>query len=114
MTKSIRFRLTVWYAVILTMGFALFGGSIWWSLRHRLLEEFDEDLNDRASRFEMYFRARESGRNLHAAVICVRSWKEFCQGLPAQSYIKLRWSYGVLFSCLACIRSAAGAPPFRG
>ena len=87
MTKSIRFRLTVWYAVILTIGFALFGGSIWWSLRHRLLEEFDEDLNDRASRFEMYFRTESgevSGAHLGAEL------EEFCQALPTQSYIKLR------------------------
>jgi hypothetical protein len=50
--RSIRFRLTVWYAAILTAGLALFGGLIWLSLRHRLIGEVDRDLEGRASRFE--------------------------------------------------------------
>jgi heavy metal sensor kinase len=88
--KSIRFRLTAWYAVILTAGFALFGGLIWLSLRHRLLDEIDQDLNGRASRFEKYFRAESletSDKQLRDEL------DEFCQALPPLSYIDLRGSF---------------------
>jgi two-component system heavy metal sensor histidine kinase CusS len=92
--KSIRFRLTAWYAVILTAGFALFGGLIWLSLRHRLIEEIDEDLDGRASRFEKYFRAESletSDNHLRAEL------DEFCQALPPHSYIDLRGSFAFHF-----------------
>ena len=88
--KSIRFRLTAWYAVILTAGFALFGGLIWLSLRHRLLDEIDKDLDGRASRFEKYFRAESletSGNHLRSEL------NEFCQALPPLSYIDLRGTF---------------------
>jgi heavy metal sensor kinase len=88
--KSIRFRLTAWYAIILTAGFALFGGLIWLSLRHRLLDEIDQDLDGRASRFEKYFRAESletSDKQLRDEL------DEFCQALPPLSYIDLRGSF---------------------
>src|SRR5438270_608903 len=40
--RSIQFRLTVWYALVLTGALALFGGLIWLSLRKRLIRELDE------------------------------------------------------------------------
>jgi heavy metal sensor kinase len=88
--KSIRFRLTAWYAVILTAGFALFGGLIWLSLRHRLLDEIDQDLDGRAGRFEKYFRAESletSDKQLRDEL------DEFCQALPPLSYVDLRGSF---------------------
>src|SRR5271168_2540933 len=87
---SIRFRLTAWYAIILTAGFALFGGLIWLSLRHRLLDEIDKDLDGRASRFEKYFRAESletSGNHLRGEL------NEFCQALPPLSFIDMRGSF---------------------
>jgi len=83
-----RFRLTAWYAVILTAGLALFGGLIWLSLRQRLMEEVDEDLAGQASRFEKYFRTETiettSDKQLRAEL------NEFCQALPPHSYIDLQ------------------------
>ena len=63
-SHSIRFRLTVWYAAVLTAGLALFGVLLWVSLRHQLLADIDEELDGRASRFESYaahFAAKEAG-----------------------------------------------------
>ncbi len=82
---SIRFRLTAWYAAILTAGLALFGGLIWLSLRHRLLDEIDQDLAGRASRFEKYFK--EEGANPDEL-------NEFCQALPPLSYIDIYGTKG--------------------
>lgn len=85
---SIRFRLTAWYAAILTMGLALFGGLIWLSLRNRLLDEIDQDLAGRASRFETYFRAEAANPD---------ELNEFCQALPPLSYINVRGSRGFTY-----------------
>jgi heavy metal sensor kinase len=83
-----RFRLTVWYAAILTAGLALFGGLIWLSLRHRLFDEVDQHLADRSVRFEKYFRDEAANPD---------ELNEFCQGLPPFSYIDVRGSKGFNF-----------------
>ena len=51
---SIRLRLTAWYALFLIAALSLLSGLIWLSLRHRLVGEVDEDLADRAARFQTY------------------------------------------------------------
>ena len=52
--QSIRFRLTVWYAAVLTAGLALFGGLLWLSLRHQLLADIDQDLAGRACAWKLF------------------------------------------------------------
>lgn len=90
--RSIRFRLTMWYAGILSVGLAIFGGLVWFSLRHRLVSEIDRDLADRASRFEKYFRA-ESAEAAAGQLPGIDSLRdeldEFCQALPPGSTISL-------------------------
>lgn len=92
--RSIRFRLTLWYAVVLTAGLGLFGGLIWVALRQRLVAEIDRDLDGRASRFEKYFRSEStdaSGGQLRDEL------DEFCQALPAESYVYLSGANGFVF-----------------
>jgi len=92
--RSIRFRLTVWYAVILAAGLSLFSALIWLSLRHRLMEEIDQDLAGRASRFERYF----DGESAHAADDQLRDeLEEFCQAFPPSSYVEVRGANGFAF-----------------
>jgi signal transduction histidine kinase len=93
-TGSIRFRLTAWYALILTAGLGLFGGLIWLSLRQQLIGDVDRDIAGRASRFESYFRA-ESAEGAGAALR--DELEEFCQALPPDSYIDLRGTGGFTF-----------------
>jgi signal transduction histidine kinase len=93
--RSIRFRLTAWYAVILTAGFAIFGALIWLSLRHRLMEEIDEDLGGSASRFEKYFRAESLETT--SDIQLRQELGEFCQALPPHSYIDIRGASGFSF-----------------
>ena len=100
-SRSIRFRLTVWYALVLTAGLGLFGGLVWISLRHQLLGDVDRDLDGRAGRFESYFRA-ESAEGAGAGLR--DELDEFCQALPPDSYIDLQGSNGFLF------HYPAGAP----
>jgi len=92
--RSIRFRLTVWYAAVLTAGLALFGGLLWLALRHQLMAGIDRDLEGRASRFESYFRSEsgESGVDLSDEL------EEFSQALPPASYVILRGDNGFTFA----------------
>jgi len=101
--RSLRFRLTVWYAVILTAGLGLFGGAVWFSMRHRLVAEIDEDLDGRAARFERYFRsesAEASGAQLRDEL------EEFSQALPPAGYIGLRGTNGFEFHYPQAVRDA--------
>jgi signal transduction histidine kinase len=92
-SRSIRFRLTVWYAVVLTAGLGLFGGLLWFSLRHQLQADLDQDLLGRASRLESFFRTEtgEQGVNVGDELA------EFCQALPETSYVSLRGPNGFAF-----------------
>ena len=91
--RSIRFRLTVWYAGILIAGLGLFGGLLWLTLRHQLYSDFDHSLAERASHFENYFRqeSQEDGIDLKDEL------EEFCQALPQGSFIRLHGTNGFEF-----------------
>jgi two-component system, OmpR family, heavy metal sensor histidine kinase CusS len=92
--RSIRFRLTVRYAVVLAGGLSLFSVLIWLSMRHRLMDEIDQDLQGRATRLERYF-ATESAEVADAQLR--DELDEFCQALPASSFIELRGGDGFFF-----------------
>ena len=101
--KSIRFRLTMWYALILTAGLGLFGALTWLSLRHRLISEVDRELDAGASRFEKYFKTESA----EAPGQLRDELDEFCQALPPSSYISLSGSNGFVFR----YPEGGGAPP---
>ena len=92
--RSIRFRLTVWYTLVLTAALALFGGLTWLSLRHQLVGDVDRDLEGRASRLESYFRAESAEGE---AVKLRDELEEFCQALPPSSYTYLAGANGFVF-----------------
>jgi two-component system heavy metal sensor histidine kinase CusS len=92
--RSIQFRLTAWYAIVLAAALGLFAVLIWVSLRQRLVGDLDQDVAASAQRFEAYFQkeaAKESGEHLRAEL------DEFCQALPAANYVLLRGSRGFEF-----------------
>ncbi|MDP9171478.1 MAG: ATP-binding protein [Acidobacteriota bacterium] len=94
-SRSIQFRLTVWYGLVLAGALGLFGGLIWLSLRQRLIDETDRELKSSASRFEAYFRKEAelaSGNHLKGEL------DEFCQALPSSSYLDLRGASGFQFT----------------
>jgi heavy metal sensor kinase len=106
--QSIRFRLTVWYAAVLTAGLGLFGGLLWLSLRHQLLADIDHDLAGRATRLESFYRseASEDGGHITRKHLTIEL-QEFCQALPETSYVGLQGGNGFSFHFPA---NAAAAP----
>lgn len=92
--RSIRFRLTLWYALVLCAALGLFSGLIWFSLRQRLLSEVDRNLADTASQFQSYV-ARESAEN--PPVDLADELDEFCQALPPSDFLDFRGAHGFVF-----------------
>jgi len=93
-TRSIQFKLTVWYACALAVSLALFSGAIFVALRQQLMRSLDSDLTDSAARFQSYFLHQaelESGNHLKGELV------EFCEALPESSYIELRGAKGFVF-----------------
>jgi hypothetical protein len=66
-TRSLRFRLTIWYTAVLTAGLALFGTLLWLSLRHELNADLERDLDGRAARFESFFRSESAESGVHVS-----------------------------------------------
>src|SRR5271168_4779151 len=86
-TRSIRFRLTVWYALILSAALCIFSGLIWLMMEQRLLRDIRRGLDEEASRFEEFVRrevAEIPAVNLNDEI------EEFCHALPSSSYLELR------------------------
>ena len=95
-SRSIGFRLTVWYAAVLTAGLGLFGALIWFSLRQRLTGEVDRELEGRASQFERFFRT-EAAEAAGADAQLKDELGEFCQALPSAGYLSVSGASGFVF-----------------
>lgn len=86
-TRSIRFRLTVWYALILSAALCIFSALIWMMMQQRLLHDIRHGLDEEAGRFEVFVQREVSEVpevNLDDEI------EEFCHALPASSYLELR------------------------
>jgi len=94
-TRSIGFRLTVWYTLVLTSGFALFGALTWFALRHEFIAEIDQQLEHRGNQFTAYFEieSAEKGAGVRDEL------NEFCQALAPGNHIVLRGTGGFNFRC---------------
>lgn len=106
MTKrSIRLRLTVWYAAILLFGMALFAAGIWFTLEHRLVAAVDERLSQRVEgiRTVLVVESDVSGRDQLRQELA-----EFAQEIPEGDLIQLSDSKGPLLP-----GKAVSAPRFR-
>jgi hypothetical protein len=86
-TRSIRFRLTVWYALILSAALCVFSGLIWIMMDQRLTRDVRHALDDEASRAEGFIQ-REAAEI--PAVNLYDEIEEFCHALPSSSYLELR------------------------
>lgn len=108
--RSIRFRLTVWYALVLTAALGLFSVLIWVSLSHQLLGEIDRELEGRASRLEAYFKeevAKTTTLQLHDEL------EEFSQAFAPTSSIEIKGSNGFVFRYPPHDRSQSDARTLR-
>ena len=86
-TRSIRFRLTVWYALILSAALVIFSGLIWMMMEQRLQRDIRRGLDDEATRFETFVQKM----SLEVPVTHLGDEiEEFCHALPSSSYLDLR------------------------
>jgi signal transduction histidine kinase len=103
-TRSLRFRLTIWYTAVLTAGLGLFGSLVWLSLRHQLSADLERDLAGRATRFENFFRYKSGKSDAHLR----EELDEFCRALSPGSFIQVRGSQGFAFRYPAGTRREEG------
>jgi signal transduction histidine kinase len=86
-TSSIRFRLTVWYALILSAALCVFSGLIWLMMEQRLMRDIRRGLDEEAMRTEAFIQkeaAEVPPAELNGEI------EEFCHALPSSSYLELR------------------------
>ena len=89
-SRSIRFRLTLWYSLVLTFGMVLFGGFLVLAMRHQLYSEVDLGLRKRTEALDSFLREQESEGfpHLHDEIA------EFSQALPSEYSIAVLDSQG--------------------
>lgn len=85
-TRSIRFRLTVWYTLILSAALCVFSGLVWVMMQHRLLNDVRGGLDEEADRFEAFVRGEEAEV---PPVDLNEEIGDFCHALPSTSYLQL-------------------------
>jgi signal transduction histidine kinase len=83
-TRSVRFRLTVWYALILSAALCVFSGLIWMMMEQRLERDIRQNLLDEESRFESFLQREKDAPDLFDEI------EEFCHALPSSGYLELR------------------------
>lgn len=86
-TRSIHFRLTFWYALILSAALCVFSGLIWMMMEQRLMRDIRRGLGDEAARFEIFIQKEVAEV---PAVELNDEIEEFCHALPSSSYLELR------------------------
>jgi heavy metal sensor kinase len=87
MALSIRSRLTLWYALVLLVAFAVFGGSMWFALEHRLMASVDERL---AQRIQGVGNALGATAEIQSREQLEKELAEFVAEIPDGTLIQLR------------------------
>jgi heavy metal sensor kinase len=93
--RSIRFRLTIWYALALAAGLGVFALTIWVSMRHSLIRDVDSALVARAHSVESFLshELREQDVKVDEEL------DEYARGLPANTFIRVEdQNGGLIFS----------------
>lgn len=83
--RSIRFRLTVWYSLVLLAGLFLFAVSIWLSMRHSLLRDLNRGLHEQALNVGTFVNSE-----LHdPSVKLPEELGEYSHALPDNTYLEV-------------------------
>ncbi len=84
--KSIRFRLTVWYSLVLCAGLGSFALAIWFSMSHSLARDLDRALADQARGLAAFLGTEAM---LEPGVQLPEEIGEFSRGLPRDAYVRV-------------------------
>ncbi len=89
-TRSVRFRLTVWYALILSAALCVFSLLIFGLMEQRLMGDIRRGLDEEAARFEEFVQREVQIPDVNLT----DEIEEFCHALPSSSYLNLRPTAG--------------------
>lgn len=89
--RSIRFRLTLWYSIVMAAGLVLFAAAIWISMKHSLAFDLHRGLRDEAQHVRLFVNTElsEPATNLEEELA------EYSSGLPDGTYLEVTDSQGV-------------------
>ena len=82
---SIRFRLTLWYSLVLAASLILFAVAIWISMRHTLLFDLDRGLRNQALRVGLFVNNESSDPSTKLP----EELAEYSRGLPDDTYLQV-------------------------
>lgn len=91
--RSIRFNLTLWYLVVMSVGMAAFGGGTWLVLRQVMLDNRERGLDQRLLAMEQFIEHESRGGDLAAIQ---EEAREYATGLPAGHGLRVWNSSGEL------------------
>ena len=81
--RSIRFRLTAWYALILSAALCLLSALIWFLMAQRMLDDIHRGLEEQAGNFEAYVHHELKIPNVDLML----EIEDFSHALPSTSYL---------------------------
>ncbi|HSU30740.1 MAG TPA: ATP-binding protein [Bryobacteraceae bacterium] len=90
-THSIRFRLTLWYSIVMAAGLVLFAVAIWVSMKDSLAFDIDRGLRDEAHRVGLFVNTELR----EASTILEEELAEYSSGLPDDMYLEVTNGQGV-------------------
>ncbi len=91
-SHSIRFRLTVWYAIVLTTGLVIFGSATWLTMRHSLLNDLDQSLNQQIESAHSFVIAELNDPTVHLA----EELDEYAHALPSGANLRITDTNGAV------------------
>lgn len=89
--RSVRFRLALWYLVVLSAGMAVFGLASWFVLREVLVENQKQGLDLRLGALEAYLEQEARGNEV---ANIVEEAREYATGLPDNQGIQVQTGEG--------------------
>lgn len=93
--RSIRFRLTAWYTLILSAALCLLSVLVWFLMQQRMLDDIHRGLEEEAASFETYVHHEITIPN----VDLMEEMEDFAHAVPSTSYLNFT--------------PPSGAAPFR-
>ncbi len=108
--RSIRLRLTAWYSLVLLLGLSLFGFSMWFALRSRLVAGLDKRLSQRIQGVEAAAGERKTSDRARIQ----HEISEFASEIPDGTFLQLRDASGAILVPFPNQQPFAARAPLRG
>ena len=84
--RTVRFRLALWYSLVLAGGLVLFGAALWTSTRHSLQSDVNREVLQQTNGLESFMRSQIG----EARVNQLYELREYAEALPSNIFMEVR------------------------